>query len=53
VVSGCWTLPGKGPIIHWIGSWIGPRTGLDMVVVVKRKYLQNKKKKENSLTCHI
>jgi hypothetical protein len=27
--------PGKEPMAHWIGGWVGPRAVLDMVV--KRK----------------
>jgi hypothetical protein len=33
----CFTLWGKSPGTHWIGSWVGPRAGLDGKV--KRKFL--------------
>jgi hypothetical protein len=31
--------PGKEPHTHWIGGWVGPGAGLD--IVAKRKILQD------------
>jgi hypothetical protein len=36
-LSDCFTPQGRAPGIHWIGGWVGPRTGLDDVE--KRKFL--------------
>jgi hypothetical protein len=40
LVGGEWSashLRERGPCTHWIGGWVGPRTGLDDVE--KRKFL--------------
>jgi len=28
----------RAPGTHWIGGWVGPRTGLDAVGIAKRKF---------------
>jgi hypothetical protein len=35
--SGCFKPERKAPGTHWIGGWVGPRTGLDEVE--RRKFL--------------
>jgi len=38
MVSSCpglFTLRERAPHINWIGGWVGPRTGLDMVLKKK------------------
>jgi len=36
----------RAPSIHWLGGWVGPRTGLDTVVKRKIYFLYWEYKKE-------
>jgi hypothetical protein len=43
--------PGKNPGTHWIGGWVDPRAGLD--VVAKRKVLPCRESNPGCRGCNV